>query len=145
MDFKKSRLFGLNSLSDLETLLGSDLSKFSRSENLWRQYQIQLVDDAIKHFNRFNYVNLLAVSEFFIRSLPDNRIHMNRINSLAFWMLIENSSDGPEHMKHRFTQILTTMSSNEDKLAVPRYTLPIRINYRPRESAHDLIDRGRCA
>ena len=45
MDFKKSRLFGLNSLSDLETLLGSDLSKFSRSENLWRQYQIQLVDD----------------------------------------------------------------------------------------------------
>lgn len=46
MDFKKSRLFGLSALSDLEELLGRGLSEFVWSNNLWRQYRIQLVDGA---------------------------------------------------------------------------------------------------
>lgn len=44
MGFQKSRLYGLNSLFNLEELLSSDLSQFARSENLWRQYHIELVD-----------------------------------------------------------------------------------------------------
>lgn len=44
MDLKKSRLFGLTHLSDLEELLEEDLSQFVCSKNLWRQYHIQLVD-----------------------------------------------------------------------------------------------------
>ena len=73
----------------------------------------------LNHFNRFKNVYLLAVSKFFVCSLAYNRVHMNRINSLSFRMLIENSSDGPEHMMHRLTQILTKMSSNQAQHSHP--------------------------
>lgn len=74
---------------------------------------------AVKHFNGFNDVNLLAVSEFFIRSLMDDWVHMDQIDSLTVRMPIENSSDGSVHMMHGLTGILTTMGSDTDKIVVP--------------------------
>ena len=53
---------------------------------------------AVKHFNRLNDMNLLAVSELYIRSLADNRVHIDRRYSLALRMFIENSSESSEHM-----------------------------------------------
>jgi len=57
---------------------------------------------------------------------------------IALRMLIENPSDCLEHMMHGFTHVLTTMSSDEDKLAVlyPRHPLPIRITNPPTQSTY---------
>ena len=46
MDFRACRLYGLNTVSELEELLETGLSPFTRSENLWRQYHIEQIDDS---------------------------------------------------------------------------------------------------
>lgn len=75
---------------------------------------------AVKNFYRFNDMNLLAVTEFFISSLAHNRVHVDRIDSLALGMPIENSSDGSEHMMHGLTKILTTMGSDDNMPAISK-------------------------
>lgn len=74
MDLKKSRLFGLSSLSELEELLGIGLSQFYRSENLWRQYHIQLVEGVRiieAPNNKLKQVQRLILSLLYELDYPD--------------------------------------------------------------------------
>ena len=73
---------------------------------------------AIKNLYRFDDVDLITVTEFLIRSLSYHRVHMDRIYRFAFRVFIQYTTNCPEHMVHRFAEVLAAMSCNKDKLSV---------------------------
>ena len=44
--------------------------------------------------------------------LSDSRIHVYGIDRLHIWMLVHHMANGPEHILHELTQLLTATSSN---------------------------------
>ena len=73
---------------------------------------------AVEHLYRFDDVNLVAVAQFLLGGLTDHRIHVNRVNRLAFGMLVQNATDGAEHVVHGLTQVFAAVRRNENQLAV---------------------------
>ena len=72
----------------------------------------------INNLKWFYYMNSIAIAKFFICSLTNNWIHMNRINSFDIGMLVHYSANSAEHIVHGLTEIFSAMSSKNNQSAI---------------------------
>ena len=64
----------------------------------------------IQNLQRLNNVYAIIISENLFGSITDYLIHMDWVDGLNIGMLVHNTSYCSEHIAHRFSQILATMS-----------------------------------
>ena len=67
----------------------------------------------IQYIHRFNNMNPFIISQNLPGGFPDNRIHMNRINSLHIGMFITHT----EHVLHRLSKIFSPVCRDHNKTA----------------------------
>ena len=72
-------------------------------------------------------MDLFTVPQLLVGSLSHDGIHVDRIDGLAFRMLVQHAADCPEHMVHRFAQILAAVGRNENQFAVAN---PVQLRMR---------------
>ena len=77
----------------------------------------------IEYLNGINDMDLVTISQFFIGSFSDDRIHMDRINSFYIRMFIQNPPNRSEHIVHRLAKIFSSMRSNKNH---PTVAYPIQ-------------------
>ena len=72
----------------------------------------------VENIERFDDVNAVTVTEFFVGSLTDNRIHVDRVDCLDVGMFVDDAADRTEHVVHRLTEIFAAMGGNHNQTAV---------------------------
>ena len=96
---------------------------------------------AVEDLDRLDDVDLIAAPKLFVRSLPHDGIHMDRIDRAAFRMLIEHAADRTEHMMHRLAEVLAAVRRDEDQLSVA-YPIQLRVRVvRAHRVLHRIDDR----
>lgn len=74
----------------------------------------------VEHLERVDDVEPAEAVELLVRSLADERVHVDGVDRLGVGMLLHHAADGAEHAVHGLAQVLAAVSRDEDEAGALR-------------------------
>lgn len=69
----------------------------------------------VEHLERVDDVQAVEAVELLVRRLADERVHVDRVDSLGVGVLLHHAADGAEHAVHGLSQVLAAVRRDEDE------------------------------
>ena len=69
----------------------------------------------VEHLERVDDMQAVEAVELLVRSLADERVHMDGVDRLGVGVLLHHAADGAEHAVHGLAQVLAAVCRDEDE------------------------------